>query len=172
MNKPNEGTSPAAADKAKAPTQGDSQKTPGPRIVAGLWCAVSLRGPRIVAGLWCAASLGGPIIFLRHTPGAASIILAIAAFFAASMLVVSYPKTDAGTAARRHQLETMRQIVTGHLAFIVTVITLVVAFRDPALPADEPSSDPVLSLYVASCLAGLTWPMLTAMIGRNGPPHP
>ena len=154
MKRPNEGTSPAAADKAKAPTQGDSQKT---------------RGPRIVAGIWCVASLGGPIIFLLLTPGAAIIILVIAVFFAASMLVVSCPKTDAGTAARRHQLETMRQIVTGHLAFFVTVITLVVALRDPA---DDPSSDPVLSLYVASCLAGLTWPVLTAMIGRNGPPHP
>lgn len=156
MNRPNEGTSPAAADKAEAPTQGDSQKTPGPRIVAGIWCGFSL---------------GGPIIFLLRTPGAASIILVIAVFFAASMLVVSCPKTDAGTAARRHQLETMRQIVTGHLAFIVTVITLVASFRGLALPADDPSSDPV-ALYVASCLAGLTWPVLTAMIGRNGPPHP
>lgn len=157
MNRPNEGTSPAAADKAKAPTQGDSQKTPGPCIVARVWCV---------------ASLGGPIIFLLLTPGAASIILVIAIFFAASMVVVSCPKTDAGTAARRHQLETMRQIVTGHLAFIVTVMTLVVAFRDPALPADDPSSDPVFALYVASCFAGLIWPVLTAMIGRNGPPHP
>ena len=143
--------------KVKAPTQGDSQKTPGPRIVARIWCG---------------ASLGGPIIYLLLTPGAAIIILVIAVFFAVSMLVVSCPKTDAGTAARRHQLETMRQIVTGHLVFIVTVLTLVAAFRGPALPADGPSSDPVLGLYAASCLAGLTWPALTAMIGRNGPPHP